>query len=191
MTTLSSLSFISARSTIRSSTVFSVISLNTRTCFFCPIRCARSCKQSTVISTQSCGRAQMTFLSPGHFHDLTTQGTIDWMSLPWLADPLGGSSPNRRWWQHRLWPDWYPDLRRGYSTWRWTSRSQVGWTRLCIPESSPRISSEIHSFPNRGSLQLFHLKKCHWKCSVLHQNDSSENWRTCLSSCGVCPSNRQ
>ena len=46
MTMLSSRSFISALSTMRSSTVFSVRKRNTWTCFFCPIRWARSCRSN-------------------------------------------------------------------------------------------------------------------------------------------------
>uniref|UniRef100_A0A2M3ZVK3 Putative secreted peptide n=1 Tax=Anopheles braziliensis TaxID=58242 RepID=A0A2M3ZVK3_9DIPT len=53
MTSLSSFSFTSARSTIFSSTVFSVIKRNTRTCFFCPIRCARSIACRSICGFQS------------------------------------------------------------------------------------------------------------------------------------------
>ena len=45
---LSNLNFISALSTILSSTVFSVMNRKTRTCFFCPIRWARSYRKEQI-----------------------------------------------------------------------------------------------------------------------------------------------
>mmetsp|Transcript_2524 Transcript_2524/g.7433 ORF Transcript_2524/g.7433 Transcript_2524/m.7433 type:complete len:218 (+) Transcript_2524:1244-1897(+) len=53
MTTASMNSLRSARSTIFSSTVPSVMKRNTRTCFFCPMRCARSCACRSICGFQS------------------------------------------------------------------------------------------------------------------------------------------